>query len=157
MFIDCDRESWNMDPGLLEEELERCEKRGRLPKPVVPTDLYGQCCDLPRIVEICDRYGVPVICDSAEALGARFLAQRRKDAEKRRSEVIGQKSGKDRDQMSEIRLQKRGLFEMPNSELRFPVSGSTLVLVHVRRFFRLMGIRLLRLRVGGCCLRMIRG
>lgn len=80
VFIDCDRVSWNMDVGLLEEELERCEKRGKLPKAVVPTDLYGQCCDLGRIVEICDRYGVPVICDSAESLGGRYLAQRRKDA-----------------------------------------------------------------------------
>ncbi|MBW1706245.1 MAG: DegT/DnrJ/EryC1/StrS family aminotransferase [Deltaproteobacteria bacterium] len=43
-----------------------------MPKAVVPTDLYGQCCDLSRIVEICDRYGVPVVCDSAEALGARY-------------------------------------------------------------------------------------
>ncbi|MBW1869588.1 MAG: DegT/DnrJ/EryC1/StrS family aminotransferase, partial [Deltaproteobacteria bacterium] len=80
VFIDCDRESWNMDVRLLEEELERCEKRGKLPKAVVPTDLYGQCCDLGRIVGICERYGVPVVCDSAEAMGARFLAQRRKDA-----------------------------------------------------------------------------
>jgi len=72
VFIDCDRESWNMDPRLLEEELERCARVGKLPKVVVPTDLYGQCCDLGRIVEICDVYGVPVICDSAEALGAKY-------------------------------------------------------------------------------------
>ncbi len=72
VFIDCDRTSWNMDPELLEEELELCSKRGKLPKAVVPTDLYGQCCDLGRIVEICDRYGVPVICDSAEAMGAKY-------------------------------------------------------------------------------------
>ena len=76
VLIDCDRESWNMDTGLLEEELERCERRGKLPRAVVPTDLYGQCCDLQRIVAICDRYGVPVICDSAEAIGGRFLSQR---------------------------------------------------------------------------------
>ena len=50
--------------------------RVKLPKAVVPTDLYGQCCDLPRIVAICDRYGVPVICDSAEAIGGRFLSNR---------------------------------------------------------------------------------
>ena len=74
VFIDCDRESWNMDPGLLEAELERCAGVGKLPRAVVPTDLYGQCCDLGRIVEICDGYGVPVICDSAEAMGSRFLA-----------------------------------------------------------------------------------
>ena len=72
VFIDCDHESWNMDVKLLEAELERCAKQGKLPEAVVPTDLYGQCCDLGRIVEICDGYGVPVICDSAEALGARF-------------------------------------------------------------------------------------
>ena len=75
VFIDCDRESWNMDPGLLEKELERCAKEGKVPKAAVPTDLYGQCCDLPRIVEICGRYGVPVICDSAEAVGAKRIAQ----------------------------------------------------------------------------------
>ncbi len=79
-FVDCDRESWNIDPGLLEEELERCEKRGKLPKVVVPTDLYGQCCDLPRILDICHRYDIPVICDSAESLGAQYLTQRRKRA-----------------------------------------------------------------------------
>ncbi|EFK08104.1 DegT/DnrJ/EryC1/StrS aminotransferase family protein [delta proteobacterium NaphS2] len=72
VFIDCDRASWNMDPELLDAELERCVKEGNLPLAVIPTDLYGQCCDLGRIVEICDRYGVPVICDSAEALGARY-------------------------------------------------------------------------------------
>jgi len=74
-LLDCDRESWNMDPGLLEEELERCEKEGKLPKAVVPTDLYGQCCDLPRILEVCDQYDVPVVCDSAEAMGAKYHPQ----------------------------------------------------------------------------------
>ena len=87
VFIDCDRTSWNMNPDLLEEELERCDRMGRLPKAVVPTDLYGQCCDLGRIVEICDGYGVPVICDSAESLGGRYLAQRRKDAKRRDHEL----------------------------------------------------------------------
>ena len=53
VFIDCDRVSWNMDPDLLAEELEACQKRGRLPKAIVPTDLYGQCADLGRILEIC--------------------------------------------------------------------------------------------------------
>ncbi len=72
VFIDCDRETWNMDPVLLEEELAACAAQGRLPAAVIPTDLYGQCCNLPRIIEICDRHGVPVICDSAEAVGARY-------------------------------------------------------------------------------------
>lgn len=72
VFIDCSTESWNMDHSLLKAELERGQKAGRLPKAVVPTDLYGQCCDLQRIVDICNGYGVPVICDSAEALGAKY-------------------------------------------------------------------------------------
>ena len=53
VFVDCDRASWNMDPDLLAEELEACQKRGHLPKAVVPTDLYGQCTDYDRILEIC--------------------------------------------------------------------------------------------------------
>jgi dTDP-4-amino-4,6-dideoxygalactose transaminase len=71
-FIDCDRKTWNMDPKLLAEVLEQCEKNGRLPAAVIPTDLYGQCCDLPRIVRACAAHGVPVVCDSAEAMGARY-------------------------------------------------------------------------------------
>lgn len=72
VFVDSDRESWNMDPDLLVEELEGCYKRGRLPKAVIPTDLYGQCCDLDRVLEICARYEVPVVADAAEALGATY-------------------------------------------------------------------------------------
>jgi dTDP-4-amino-4,6-dideoxygalactose transaminase len=72
VFIDSDRSSWNMDPDLLAEELEFCRKRGRLPKAVIPTDLYGQCADLDRILEICRPYNIPVVADSAEALGAKY-------------------------------------------------------------------------------------
>ncbi len=72
VFIDADRETWNMDPDLLTEELEACRRRGRLPRAVVPTDLYGQSCDLDRILEVCAPYGVPVVTDSAEAVGARY-------------------------------------------------------------------------------------
>jgi len=72
VFVDSDRASWNMDPDLLAEELEGCYKRGRLPKAVIPTDLYGQCCDLDRVLEICARYEIPVVADAAEALGATY-------------------------------------------------------------------------------------
>jgi dTDP-4-amino-4,6-dideoxygalactose transaminase len=75
VFIDCDRQTWNMDPDLLAQELAACERRGKMPKAVIPTDLYGQVCDLPQIVEICDGYGVPVVCDSAESLGAKYHPQ----------------------------------------------------------------------------------
>ena len=69
-FIDSDRTSWNMDPNLLAEVVADRAKNGRLPKAVVPTDLFGQPCDLLRIRAVCEPYGIPVICDSAESLGA---------------------------------------------------------------------------------------
>ncbi|MCF8061771.1 MAG: DegT/DnrJ/EryC1/StrS family aminotransferase [Deltaproteobacteria bacterium] len=72
VFIDCERDSWNMDPVLLEEELARCAGAGCLPKAVVPTDLYGQCCDYGRVFAVCESYGVPVVVDAAEAVGARY-------------------------------------------------------------------------------------
>jgi dTDP-4-amino-4,6-dideoxygalactose transaminase len=72
VFIDSDRSTWNMDPDLLAGELFRCKETGTLPKAVVPTDLYGQSCDLARIIQICEPYGIPVVIDSAEALGATF-------------------------------------------------------------------------------------
>lgn len=77
-----------MDPVLLEAELTRCEKMERLPLAVVPTDLYGQCCELERIVEISDSYGVPVVCDSAEALCAKYLTQGRKSTKSLNKEFI---------------------------------------------------------------------
>jgi len=72
VFIDSDLTSWNLDPDLLAEELEACRQRGRLPKAVVPTDLYGQCADLERILEVCRPFGIPVVVDAAEALGAQY-------------------------------------------------------------------------------------
>ncbi|TAM53893.1 MAG: aminotransferase class I/II-fold pyridoxal phosphate-dependent enzyme [Acidobacteria bacterium] len=70
VFIDCDATSWNLDPDLLEAELERCTRAGKLPRAVLPVDLYGQCADFPRIEPICERFGVALIEDAAEALGA---------------------------------------------------------------------------------------
>lgn len=72
VFIDADRATWNMDPDLLAEELSACAARGRLPRAVVPTDLYGQCVDLDRIMEACAPYGIPVVVDAAESLGATY-------------------------------------------------------------------------------------
>src|SRR3990172_7930971 len=71
-FIDSDRRTWNMDPGLLAEELDACARRGKLPKAVIVVDLYGQCADYDPILEACARYDVPVIEDAAEALGATY-------------------------------------------------------------------------------------
>jgi dTDP-4-amino-4,6-dideoxygalactose transaminase len=72
VFIDCDRSSWNINPDLLAEELNYRNKKGKLPKAVIPTDLYGQCADLDRILEFCAPYDIPVVTDSAEALGATY-------------------------------------------------------------------------------------
>jgi dTDP-4-amino-4,6-dideoxygalactose transaminase len=80
VFIDADRQSWNMDPDLLEKELQICHQKSKLPKAVIPTDLYGQCCDYERICHVCNKYGVPVIIDAAEAMGANYLTQRRHGA-----------------------------------------------------------------------------
>ena len=72
VFIDSDRHSWNMDTDLLAEEVERLVAAGKKPAAVLPTELYGQPCDLDRILEICDPHGIPVLCDSAESLGASY-------------------------------------------------------------------------------------
>jgi dTDP-4-amino-4,6-dideoxygalactose transaminase len=69
-FVDSDPSTWTMDPDLLAAELAACGSRGRLPKVVIPTDLYGQCSDLVRIKAVCDPYGIPVVADAAEAVGA---------------------------------------------------------------------------------------
>ena len=71
-FIDSDRTSWNMDPDLLHEELLDRGKRNRLPKAVICADIYGQCADYDRISGVCAEFGVPVLLDSAEALGATY-------------------------------------------------------------------------------------
>jgi len=72
VLLDSNRETWNMDPNLLEEELAACARRGKLPKAVVTVDLYGQCADYGPILDVCRRYEVPVIEDAAEALGAAY-------------------------------------------------------------------------------------
>ena len=72
VFIDSEKASWNMNLELLAEEIRACEKKGKIPKAVIPTDLYGQCVDLDQVLKICEPYGIPVIADSAEALGSMY-------------------------------------------------------------------------------------
>jgi pyridoxal phosphate-dependent aminotransferase EpsN len=72
IFIDCDRATWNMDPDLLVSELGKRADQGRLPKAVVLVHLYGQCADIDPILEACNSYGVTLIEDAAEALGATY-------------------------------------------------------------------------------------
>ncbi|MEO1427951.1 MAG: DegT/DnrJ/EryC1/StrS family aminotransferase [Cyanobacteria bacterium J06632_19] len=72
VFIDSDRTSWNMNPELLREALEKRAKIGKLPKAVMLVHLYGQCADIDPILEVCQKYDVPLIEDAAEALGASY-------------------------------------------------------------------------------------
>ncbi|MBW2380697.1 MAG: aminotransferase class I/II-fold pyridoxal phosphate-dependent enzyme [Deltaproteobacteria bacterium] len=72
VFIDSERESWNMDPALLHEALREASTRGALPKALIVVDLYGQCANYDAILEACREYGVPVVEDAAEALGATY-------------------------------------------------------------------------------------
>nr|WP_246522566.1 DegT/DnrJ/EryC1/StrS family aminotransferase [Neoroseomonas terrae] len=69
-FLDVDPASWTLDPDLLRAELAAAARRGRLPRAVVAVDIYGQAADLDGILAACDRWGVPVVSDSAEGLGA---------------------------------------------------------------------------------------
>lgn len=72
VFIDSDRESWNMSPQALEKAFSTARKEGWLPKAVIVVDLYGQSADMDSLLPICDRYGVPIVEDAAESLGATY-------------------------------------------------------------------------------------
>jgi pyridoxal phosphate-dependent aminotransferase EpsN len=72
VFIDSETTSWNMDPALLAETLDRKARQGPLPKAVVLVHLYGQAADIDPILQACQRYDVPLIEDAAEALGATY-------------------------------------------------------------------------------------
>lgn len=73
VFVDSEADSWNMDPELMEHAIkERLRIKGRLPKAIIPVSLYGMPYRIDRIMEIADRYGIPVIEDSAEGLGSCF-------------------------------------------------------------------------------------
>ncbi|MES2755192.1 MAG: aminotransferase class I/II-fold pyridoxal phosphate-dependent enzyme [Pseudomonadota bacterium] len=72
VFIDSDRESWNMCPAALERGLATARRLGKLPKAVIVVDLYGQSADMDAIVPLCDTYGVPIVEDAAESLGATY-------------------------------------------------------------------------------------
>ena len=73
VFVDSERDSWNMDPELLEEAIkDRIAKTGRKPKAIVPVALYGMPYQIDRIMDVADRYGIPVVEDAAEGFGSRY-------------------------------------------------------------------------------------
>ena len=76
IFIDSEKDTWNMDPELLEEAIkDRIAKTGKKPKAIVPVDLYGMPYKIDRIMEIANKYEIPVIEDAAEGFGSKFNGQ----------------------------------------------------------------------------------
>ena len=76
VFVDSEPTTWNMDPELLERAIvDRKEKTGKYPKAIVPVALYGMPYQIDRIMEIADKYGIPVVEDAAEGMGSRFNGQ----------------------------------------------------------------------------------
>jgi pyridoxal phosphate-dependent aminotransferase EpsN len=72
VFIDSDPATWNMDPGLLAQELDRAARTGNLPRAVVVAHIYGQSADLDRLSASCEEHGVLLVEDAAESLGATY-------------------------------------------------------------------------------------
>ena len=77
VFVDSEKDTWNMDPKFLEEAIkDRLEKTGRLPKAIIPVHLYGMPGKLDEILEIANHYKIPVLEDSAEALGSEYKGRK---------------------------------------------------------------------------------
>ena len=73
VFVDSELDTWNMDPVLLEIAIkDRIVQTGRKPKAIIPVALYGMPYDCERIMEIANRYDIPVIEDAAEGFGSKF-------------------------------------------------------------------------------------
>ena len=76
IFIDSEKDTWNMDPELLEEAIkDRIAKTGKKPKAIVPVALYGMPYNVDRIMEIANCYDIPVVEDAAEGFGSRWKGQ----------------------------------------------------------------------------------
>lgn len=76
VFVDSEPETWNMDPELLETAIkDRIAKTGKTPKAIVPVALYGMPYRIDRILDVANRYGIPVIEDAAEGFGSRYQGQ----------------------------------------------------------------------------------
>ena len=76
VFVDSEKDTWNMDPDLLEVAIkDRIAKTGQKPKAIIPVALYGMPYQIDRIMEIANRYEIPVIEDAAEGFGSRYKGQ----------------------------------------------------------------------------------
>ncbi|MBU2167322.1 MAG: aminotransferase class I/II-fold pyridoxal phosphate-dependent enzyme [Alphaproteobacteria bacterium] len=77
VFFDLDPATWTIDVAQLGAALAQAARDGRLPKAIVPTDLYGQSVDLDALEDLAQRYGVKLVVDSAESLGASYKGGRK--------------------------------------------------------------------------------
>ena len=76
VFVDSEKDTWNMDPELMEEAIkDRIAKTGKKPKAIVPVALYGMPYKIDRIMEIANKYDIPVIEDAAEGFGSKYNGQ----------------------------------------------------------------------------------
>lgn len=76
VFIGSEKDTWNMDPELLEKAIiDRKAKTGNYPKAIIPVALYGMPYQIDKIMAIGEKYGIPVIEDAAEGMGSRFNGQ----------------------------------------------------------------------------------
>ena len=76
VLVDSEPDTWNIDPELLEKAIvDRKEKTGKYPKAIVPVALYGMPYKADRIMEIANKYGIPVVEDAAEGFGSRYKGQ----------------------------------------------------------------------------------
>ena len=76
VFVDSEKDTWNMDPDLMEEAIkDRIAKTGKKPKAIVPVALYGMPYKIDRIMEIANKYDIPVVEDAAEGFGSKFKGQ----------------------------------------------------------------------------------
>lgn len=72
IFIDSEPDTWNMSPVALEKAFEDAKASGKLPKAVIVVHLFGQSAKMDEIMDVCDKYGVLVVEDSAESLGTTY-------------------------------------------------------------------------------------
>ena len=77
VFVDSEKDTWNMDPVLLEMAIkDRLAKTGKLPKAIIPVHLYGMPVKMEEVIDVANRYGIPVLEDSAEALGSEYKGKK---------------------------------------------------------------------------------
>lgn len=76
IFVDSEQETWNICPQALEDALKDCQKKGSMPKAIIGVHLYGMPFKVDEIRSVADRYSVPIIEDSAEALGSTYNGQK---------------------------------------------------------------------------------